>query len=95
MVGAQISTKELLILIGLIGLTGWYVKRKLTGGVMVVADSIKPIFSRPGEMLYDLLNPKEDPERDIYNISVADNLAINRQIIEAQKGVYDRQDGLH
>lgn len=94
MIGAQISTKEMLILIGLIGLTAWWIKRGVTNTVIAVADTVKPVFSRPGEILHDFFT--EDPERDIYNISVSDLIGINKDILKAQEGVYThRADSLH
>ncbi len=94
MVGAQISTKEMLILIGLIGLTAWMIKRNISKTVTMVTDTVKPVFTKPGEMIHDFFN--EDPERDIYDIRVSDLLAVNRQILDAQEGVYThRADTLH
>lgn len=100
MVGAQVSTKEMLILIGLIGITAWWIKRKITQNVVAVADkmvdTVKPVFTKPGEIVYELFHPVTNPEKDIYHVSIADRIAVNKQILEAQRGGYThRADFIH
>jgi len=64
--------------------------------VEAVIETVKPIFNRPGEMIYDLFHPVEDPENDLYSFSIADQIGVNKQILEAQSGGYThRADSEH
>lgn len=94
-VGAQLSSKELLIMTGIIGLGLWWIKRGVTQTISQVSEKITPVFSKPGEAIFDFFHT-EDPEEDIYNITISDRININKQILEAQDGGYThRDDGLH